>query len=941
MYRAGAVLVQISVTVAVLISSHDALPVKIGEIETRLNIVSGAVYAKDDRTLEVRDFVFDGLAPDAYFWGNTESIATARGFLLFDNVGCGAYPLREFAAANVTVELPLGKNIDDLGYFSVWSRAFELELGGLRTDRVSMSDLAAGPSDIQCTTPSEIPQAVVEREEPFPVAKNFNCETLLDDIFQVRWKVHASKITIELVGRVNNRQFLAFGPSGSSEKSSMIGSDPAIGFLNNNGGFTAVDYFVSSKSACEGNQGVCPDDKYTNGSLNLYDVSGSRTNDLVRITYTRALNSTDTITDRVFESEKNKATYVTWAIGSVEEVDNVAVPLYREVTTMPQGSDVAFAFGRNTESNCPKMYSLPSNESGESIATPWNREVIMADPNDGITARLGPAGGMKGLPGLLGREGMDLGWYMNDILAATIGVERGKTYQFLVYGGNNEAKPDEYHPFYITSDSEGGRARKNEAEKQNETILAGAGSPPSGGVTGALCLFRATTETDFSASSYQKYFKTLDTTCRSDTSITSAGGSLNWTVTESTPDVVYYQSHSTPFMGWKILVFDSGEINYGDLEDANIGDNVLAQYGASECGILLNGAQRYFDGCFKDLPGDFKLYWTVDEDTETIETLFQAKPDDDDGYVAWSWGRRNMAPGNAVVAFRDPESGNPAIFEYSLQGKSSSEVDVTKSKTISKEEVEIGEDGTVTGYFAQPVGESMILDKMDAIWALGPPAEAARTLREHSKRYYGTLNLSATSGSGVSVKKLDKVWIQHGIIMGIAWQVLVPLAMFVMRYLKKFNPLTFYIHRGLAVTAFAAAVSAYILGLVKGGHDKLLHLILGSAVILLALFQVASGLLRPRKESEFRPMFYFAHSWSGRVSHIIAQLNIFIGLGLANAETWLYILSGAMLALYGAFCLVFGVFMSVRFPTREMDANTNAGVTHNETDEKTGQNIHH
>lgn len=45
---------------------------KIGDLKVYAHGIKGTVYAIDETTLFVRDFSYDGTAPDAYFWvGNS------------------------------------------------------------------------------------------------------------------------------------------------------------------------------------------------------------------------------------------------------------------------------------------------------------------------------------------------------------------------------------------------------------------------------------------------------------------------------------------------------------------------------------------------------------------------------------------------------------------------------------------------------------------------------------------------------------------------------------------------------------------------------------------------------------------------------------------------------------------------------------------------------
>lgn len=67
---------------------------------------------------------------------------------------------------------------------------------------------------------------------------------------------------------------------------------------------------------------------------------------------------------------------------------------------------------------------------------------------------------------LTGDVGWGIAWYINGVLIPEITVERGKSYTFIVEGGNDPENAARSHPFYITDDPEGGYEFKTEAEKK-------------------------------------------------------------------------------------------------------------------------------------------------------------------------------------------------------------------------------------------------------------------------------------------------------------------------------------------------------------------------------------------------------------------------------------------------------------------------------------------
>lgn len=83
---------------------------------------------------------------------------------------------------------------------------------------------------------------------------------------------------------------------------------------------------------------------------------------------------------------------------------------------------------------------------------------------------MGPTGGKQGYPAITGHVGWGISWYINGLLIPEINVVRGKTYTFVVEGGNNPDVPAKYHPFYITDDPIGGFEHKTDAEKNVKFI---------------------------------------------------------------------------------------------------------------------------------------------------------------------------------------------------------------------------------------------------------------------------------------------------------------------------------------------------------------------------------------------------------------------------------------------------------------------------------------
>ena len=70
-----------------------------------------------------------------------------------------------------------------------------------------------------------------------------------------------------------------------------------------------------------------------------------------------------------------------------------------------------------------------------------------------------------------GHVGWGIAWYINGLLIPEIHVVRGKTYTFVIEGGQDPSQPAAYHPFYITDDPEGGYEFMTNERKRKVTAM--------------------------------------------------------------------------------------------------------------------------------------------------------------------------------------------------------------------------------------------------------------------------------------------------------------------------------------------------------------------------------------------------------------------------------------------------------------------------------------
>lgn len=914
-----------------LLCVATAQTVVIGSLSSLSHGVSGTLTAIDSRTLRLENFNYDGLGPRAVFWADIVPSPTSQGrTILLKDLCTFPSTLESYSDATVDLELPSDLSVFDVKYFSVWCVEFDQSFGGIALPQDGLSILPvvdtptcassdSGGSD----APADAPATKPTMSDIFPVRSAWNCEPL-SDTFQVRWQIDGGVANFELVSSLPQNGYMGFGLSGSPVKTTMTNSDVVITYRKD-GNFEAIDYFMPSRDPCDASTraGVCPDTILNPQSAknDAFRVSGDVTKDeLVSIRYSRPLLASDS-----FDISMNVSgvSFITWAIGSL---DSDFVPQFH-TSEFPKGRNVSLEFGRSVSNNCsdaivaaPEVKDVPGFE----------RPVIYNETE--ITARIGPSGGGRGISALINRSSWGIGWYLSptgsvgkDILVPVLGVERGKTYTFSVFGG--DSKDSSSHPFYITSNADGGFQRQSPAQRAEETIYAGIDNietDAQGGITafratgkGAMCQISGKNVDTSMISTYEEYFKTLNTSCTEDPDITKNGGTLKWKVKQNTPDEVYYGCVTHRYLGFKIRVFDEGNVDLDVLRRASGGgslDDITpspSPAASADCKVTFkNKVREDFKKCNKFSDG-FELYWNIKG--EEIKTLFRAPTSG--GYVGFGWGYEKMVPANALIAFKG-QDGKAEIFDYGLSSKSTRGVQVKNNQKFRSVEAAI--DGEfVGGLFTRNLTgvPAININGTKVIWAMGEKPSSKEELVRHTSRDSRLINL-ATGGGGESIKvEKDTIFKVHGGLLGASWIVLSPYAIIVMKYFKKMNPITFQVHRAVNSLVVVLTIVGYIMGISKGPHVETAHLVIGSIVVGLVILQGMAGYLRPSVDAgTTRKMWYLFHASIGAAVAALGITNSFIGIDIIGGGTGWFVASGIVCGLAVLLYFTLWLFLSTSAP---------------------------
>ncbi|XP_074605545.1 protein Skeletor, isoforms B/C-like [Brevipalpus obovatus] len=525
---------------------------------------SGPITIVDAQTFLITDFHYDGLGPAGYWWATPGARPSSSGIQLKDENGSNK-PMRRYNGETVVISLPQGSTIYDFDWLGVWCSEFQVDFGSTRI-----------PQNIR--VPPSPRMLGIEPES------KLNCEVLNNGLgFEVRWVIDGDDIVMQLVGKIERGDYMAFGLSKDDSKSSMIGADAVVAWYDSNGRGHAVDYYLGSKEQCTGTRGSCPDVKHPGASDSITLLHSAVVNGFTLITFKRPQLGVDEKLDQHVYSDGNQA--VIWAIGSLNDRNEVS---YHR---MKSKGNLFLDFARSPKWNCPNSQSngqrggsSPSARSSsssprsayDSVASPstsststhqhrprdpnaWKIPSIVCPADNTFRAQIGPTGGKKGYEAITGKIGWGISWYINGLVIPEITVERGKTYTFIVEGGNDKIHGARRHPLYITDSPEGGFDHKPDDERRKERIFAGVGITKSGELlptaAGRLCEWQIDTSRKDKPEDYKDFFefqRTLSLQCGP-----GEPALLRWRPDKNTPDTVYYQCYTHRYLGWKIRVVDS------------------------------------------------------------------------------------------------------------------------------------------------------------------------------------------------------------------------------------------------------------------------------------------------------------------------------------------------------------------------------------------------
>uniref|UniRef100_A0A147BHR9 Protein to be involved in spindle matrix formation n=1 Tax=Ixodes ricinus TaxID=34613 RepID=A0A147BHR9_IXORI len=505
----------------------------------------GEVILKDMKTLFLKDFSYDGSAPDAFFLCG-KGRPNPQGTKVPDENGRVAV-IHGYSHADLTLTLPGELTMFDIDWFAVYCITY--------TEIFISVTIPKNPN-----IPPQMELLQTPKQMELIDGSDFeNCETILPNRLQVAWKLESNSILFQLTTKLMAKEWAAFGISGDKDRNQMIGGDVAVVYLEGPSNKVKLeDYYLGSKAQCSiTSGGVCPDAKSPlKGTDDLTVMSTKYENGLLSVVYSRPLATTDRFDKTITPAGE---TTVIAAQGPLAE-EPPGVVLYH--TMYWTKGKTTLKLNRQAQRNCQPLMSSQAREEPKTETQFGGRDILRREGVTTFTARIGPTGGSRGYAKITGTPGWGIVWWINDELIPVLHVERGKTYTFIAEGGHDDSNSARYHPFYITDSRKGGGSKEDADAlgKPGHLLLAGVtlgpdGKPDVSNAVGRYCEWEhKSIDQSNNVKTFEEFKKTLELKCEPNVK----SGMFTWTPDEKTPDIVYYQCFTHYYLGWKILVKDPG-----------------------------------------------------------------------------------------------------------------------------------------------------------------------------------------------------------------------------------------------------------------------------------------------------------------------------------------------------------------------------------------------
>eukprot|EP00270_Netrium_digitus_P006054 TRINITY_DN18246_c0_g1_i1.p1 TRINITY_DN18246_c0_g1~~TRINITY_DN18246_c0_g1_i1.p1 ORF type:complete len:388 (+),score=69.04 TRINITY_DN18246_c0_g1_i1:105-1268(+) len=330
----------------------------------------------------------------------------------------------------------------------------------------------------------------------------------------------------------------------------------------------------------------------------------------------------------------------------------------------------------------------------------------------------------------------------------------------------------------------------------------------------------------------------------------------------------------------------------------------VAQAQSSGCPttVTVNGVTKTYSICVTYMGGGM-LAFSYHASSLKLEAAYSDSPKRAYGWIAWGISPDGKMPtSSALLGWGDSTGGAPTVKGYYLP--SYTEPQDGGSLQVLSSSIEVGNQGSnVTVAFTLQLDATHV--QSHTIWARGGVVHTgASFIPPHNLDDSGTQIIDFSTGlaSGGSYGGVDpQLRKRHGVLAAISWGTMLPLGVFVARYMRPFlDPLWFYTHWLTQLLAYLLGIAAFGIGIKlysDSSSHKLKHFYLGIAIVVCGSLQVLAMALRPDKKSPIRLHWNIYHHSIGYACITMSIINCFEGFSL--------------LATYGHWRTVYIIFLGV------------------------------
>lgn len=111
-------------------ASNDYLGAYLGKFNTYAHQVNGDVYTIDEYTFLIKNFFYDGLSQDAFFWAGSSIRPSNKGFIIPSEDG-RTNRLQRYTNRDITIRMPNDRRITSIRWLSIWDIRGSRNLGDI------------------------------------------------------------------------------------------------------------------------------------------------------------------------------------------------------------------------------------------------------------------------------------------------------------------------------------------------------------------------------------------------------------------------------------------------------------------------------------------------------------------------------------------------------------------------------------------------------------------------------------------------------------------------------------------------------------------------------------------------------------------------------------------------------------------------------------------